>query len=86
MTSDLIRRSDIYKELALLDWQDLYLPAHFKELVDDIPTVQGGYTEQDVRDAFTDGFSHGIQRGYEDAVHNYGDLVLKLCKEEKTDV
>jgi len=83
--TDLIRKSDIYKELEFWDCMGVYFPTHFKELVDDIPTVQGGYTEQDVRDAFTDGFSRGIQRGYEDAVRNYKDLVLKLCKEEKTD-
>lgn len=33
----LIKRDDIYKELSSWDWQDLYLPVHFKEMVDGIP-------------------------------------------------
>lgn len=32
-----INRDDVYKALASWDWQELYLPVHFKELVDDIP-------------------------------------------------
>ena len=34
--SNMIFRDDVYKELSLWDWQDLYLPVHFKELVDDV--------------------------------------------------
>lgn len=32
-----INRDDVYKALSSLDWQDLYLPVHFKEIIDDIP-------------------------------------------------
>lgn len=35
--NNMIFRDDVYKELSLWDWQDLYLPVHFKELIDDIP-------------------------------------------------
>lgn len=83
--SDLIDRDEIYKALALWDWQDLYLPVHFKELVDELPAVDGGYTEQDVRDSYNDGFSIGVQRGYGDAVRNYARVILRVwhTKDEK---
>lgn len=29
----LIDRDELYKALASWDWQDLYLPVHFKELI-----------------------------------------------------
>lgn len=35
--SNMIFRDDVYKALASWDWQDLYLPIHFKEMVDEIP-------------------------------------------------
>ena len=35
--SGLIKRDDVYKALASWDWQDLYLPIHFKEMIDEIP-------------------------------------------------
>ncbi|MEE1047191.1 MAG: hypothetical protein U0M60_07175 [Clostridia bacterium] len=78
--SDLIRKDEICKALALWDWQDLYLPVHFKKLVDECPTVGGGYTEQNVRDAYTDGYSDGIQKGYENALRNYRHLILRLWR------
>ena len=34
--NNLIKRDDVYKALASWDWQDLYLPVHFKELVDEV--------------------------------------------------
>ena len=77
-----IDRDELYKALSLWDWQDLYLPSHFKELVDEIPTVDGGYTEQNVRDAYNDGFSMGVQRGYEDAVRNYRHLISERKRGE----
>lgn len=73
----LIDSDELYKALSQWDWQDLYLPVHFKELVDELPAVCGGYTEQDVRDSYNDGFSMGVQRGYEDAVRNYAKMALK---------
>lgn len=73
----LIDRDGLYKALAQWDWQDLYLPVHFKELVDELPAVDGNYTEQDVRDSYNDGFSMGVQRGYEDAVLHYAKMALK---------
>ena len=37
---DLINRTDLLKELEKWDWQELYLPIHFKELVDDMPSAE----------------------------------------------
>lgn len=73
----LIDGDELYKALAQWDWQDLYLPVHFKELVDELPAVDGNYTEQDVRDSYNDGFLMGVQRGYEDAVLHYAKMALK---------
>lgn len=73
----MIDRDELYEALSQWDWQDLYLPVHFKEMVDELPAVDGGYTEQDVRDSYNDGFSMGVQRGYEDAVLHYAKLALK---------
>lgn len=75
--SNLIDRNELYKALSQWDWQDLYLPVHFKELVDELPAVDGGYTEGDIRDTYNDGYSTGIQRGYEDAVLHYAKMALK---------
>lgn len=73
----LIDCDELYKALSQWDWQDLYLPVHFKELVDELPAVGGVYTEQDVRDSYNDGFSLGVRRGYEDAVLHYAKMALK---------
>lgn len=75
--SNLIDRDELYKALSAWDWQELYLPVHFKELVDDIPTIKCDYTELDVQAKYDDGFSMGVRRGYEDAVRNYRHLILK---------
>ena len=75
--SNLIDRNELYKALSQWEWQDLYLPVHFKELVDELPAVDGGYTEGDIRDTYNDGYSTGIQRGYEDAVLHYAKMALK---------
>lgn len=42
---DLISRQAVLDELEKLDWQDLYLPSHFKQILDDIPSVEnkGGW-------------------------------------------
>lgn len=41
MTDDLISRQAVIEKLNELDWQDLYLPIHFKEFIlDELPTVQ----------------------------------------------
>lgn len=74
--SDLIDRDEIYKALALWDWQDLYLPVHFKELVEDLPTKKG-YTKEDVTDSY--------QKGYENAVRHYASIILRVwhTKDEK---
>lgn len=37
---DLISRKDLLKELEKWDWQELYLPIHFKGLVDDLPSEE----------------------------------------------
>ena len=37
---DLISRTDLLKELEKWDWQELYLPIHFKELVDELPSAE----------------------------------------------
>lgn len=59
----LIDRDELYKALSAWDWQDLYLPVHFKELVDELP-VQRSYED-------------GVRKGYEDAVRHYAKLALK---------
>ena len=59
----LIDRDELYKALAQWDWQDLYLPVHFKELVDELP-VQRSYED-------------GVRKGYEDAVRHYAKMALK---------
>ena len=61
---NLIDRDELYKALAQWDWQDLYLPVHFKELVDGLPVVRHSYED-------------GIRKGYEDAVLHYAKLALK---------
>lgn len=37
---DLISRTDLLKELEKWDWQELYLPIHFSELVADLPSAE----------------------------------------------
>ena len=37
---DLISRQAVLDELEKWDWQDLYLPIHFKQILDDIPSVE----------------------------------------------
>ena len=37
---DLISRTDLLNELEKWDWQDTYLPIHFKELVDELPSAE----------------------------------------------
>ena len=36
---DLIGRQAVLDELEKWDWQDLYLPIHFKQILDDIPSA-----------------------------------------------
>ena len=36
---DAVSREALLEKLEEWDWQDLYLPVHFKELVDDLPSV-----------------------------------------------
>lgn len=41
MTDDLISRQAVLDELNKWDWQELYLPIHFKEnIIDVVPTVK----------------------------------------------
>jgi hypothetical protein len=37
---DLISRQAVLDELEKWDWQDLYLPIHFKQILDDVPSVE----------------------------------------------
>ena len=37
---DLISRQAVLDEIEKWDWQDLYLPIHFKQILDDIPSVE----------------------------------------------
>lgn len=84
--SKLVKVDDIYKALSLWDWQDVYLPVHFKELVEELPSVDNAeYTEQDVRDAFGEGFAEGISRGYEDAVRNYRDVLKDMARRQENE-
>ena len=39
-TDDLISRQAVLDELEKWDWQDLYLPIHFKQILDDVPSVE----------------------------------------------
>lgn len=38
--SDLISRQTVLDELEKWDWQELYLPIHFKQILDDVPSVE----------------------------------------------
>lgn len=37
---DLISRQAVLDELEKWDWQDLYLPIHFKQILDNVPSVE----------------------------------------------
>ena len=37
---DLISRQAVLDELKKLDWQDLYLPSHFEQILDDVLSVE----------------------------------------------
>lgn len=37
---DLISRQAVLDELEKWDWQELYLPIHFKQILDDVPSVE----------------------------------------------
>lgn len=37
---DLISRKAVLDELEKWDWQELYLPIHFKQILDDVPSVE----------------------------------------------
>lgn len=39
------------------------------------------YTEQNIRDAYTGGFSDGIEKGYENAVRNYQELIERAMND-----
>lgn len=47
--NDLISRSELHRMLSSWDWQDLYLPVHFSDLIDEqkavdaVPVVHGRY-------------------------------------------
>ena len=38
--SDLISRQAVLDELEKWDWQELYLPIHFKQILDDVPSAE----------------------------------------------
>ena len=38
--SDLISRQAVLDELEKRDWQELYLPIHFKQILDDVPSAE----------------------------------------------
>ena len=38
--SDLIRRQDAINAMATWDWQDLYLPIHFQQLLEELPSAE----------------------------------------------
>ena len=37
---DLISRQAVLNKLEKWDWQELYLPIHFKQILDDVPSVE----------------------------------------------
>lgn len=43
----LIDCDEVYKDMSQWDWQELYLPIHFKQLLEQQPAAQYAYTEQD---------------------------------------
>lgn len=38
--SDLINREDAIKAIESWEWQELYLPIHFKQVLEELPSVQ----------------------------------------------
>ena len=40
MTDDLISRQDAIDAMATWDWQEVYLPIHFKQLLEELPSAQ----------------------------------------------
>ena len=47
---DLIRRQDAIDALSQWDWQDMYLPIHFKQLLEELPSAQkkGHWIDKDI--------------------------------------
>lgn len=40
LSEDCISRKAVLDALNKWDWQELYLPAHFKDMIDDLPSIQ----------------------------------------------
>lgn len=57
---DLISRQAAIDAMATWDWQEMYLPIHFKQLLEELPSAQPEYTEQDIKDAYSEGFEIGL--------------------------
>ena len=53
---DLISRQAVLYELEKWDWQDLYLPIHFKQILDDVPSIENkGEWKEVVSERFPNG-------------------------------
>ena len=53
--SDLISRQAVLDELEKWDWQDLYLPIHFKQILDDVPSADIMECAREIKD-YCEGF------------------------------
>ena len=53
--SDLISRQAVLDELEKWDWQDLYLPIHFKQILDDLPSTDIMECAREIKD-YCEGF------------------------------
>lgn len=78
--SDLISRQAVLDELEKWDWQDLYLPIHFKQILDDVPSVENkgewipvseGLPEDGTWNLFTDGKSISVERYKMDVIDHF---------------
>ena len=69
---DLISRQAVLDELEKWDWQELYLPIHFKQILDDVPSAEnkGEWIAQDIHNCHTDfkcskcGYIHSFMHLY----------------------
>lgn len=58
---DYISRQAAMDAMETWDWQELYLPIHFKQLLEELPPAQSEYTEQDMREQFNAGYACGMR-------------------------
>ena len=84
---DLISRKAVFDKLEEWDWQELYLPIHFKELVEELPTIPQTEEYCDTCKEYDteNHYCHRFSRVIKDTLDDKVDSVLEDIKAEILD-